>query len=175
MALLDETPLADLEYLGAAARFIDDILGIIDRIPLFGGFSRPEVERLTAYMECYGAPRGTRLLTEGEEGDFLLLILTGSVDVVKHLAGHGDKLVATVGPGDTIGEMSLVDGKQRNASCVTREPTDVAVLRRGALNEMLRREPMLAARLLLVLLEEMTRRIRESNARLLPYMKPWMV
>jgi hypothetical protein len=40
---------------------------------------------------------------------------------------------------------------------------------------MLRRDPMLAARLLLVLLAEMTRRIRESNERLLPYMKPWMV
>jgi CRP/FNR family transcriptional regulator, cyclic AMP receptor protein len=175
MALLDETPFPDLEYLGAAARFIDDIYAIIDHIPLFGGFSRPEVEHLASYMECYGAPSGTALLSEGQEGGFLLLILTGSVDVVKKLPGEGDKLIATVRPGDTVGEMSLVDGRKRNATCVTREPTDVAVLKRSTLNDMLRKDPMLAARLLLVLLAEMTRRIRDSNERLLPHMKQWMV
>jgi CRP-like cAMP-binding protein len=88
------------------------------------------------------------------------------------MAGQGNKLITSVGPGAIVGEMSLVDGQKRNASCVTREPTDFAVLRRGALNILLKRSPALGARFLLVLLTEMTRRLREANQRLLPFIAP---
>ena len=158
-----------LENLGAATAFIDDLFGIIDHIPLFGQFNLVEIEQLAAYMECFGAPARTPLIKEGEEGDFLLLVLTGQVDVIKAMPGEGDKLIATVGPGAVLGEMTLVDGRQRNASCITREPTDFAVLSRGALNVLLGRTPALGARFLLVLLTEMTRRLREANQKLLPY------
>lgn len=162
----------DLENLGAATGFIDDIFAIIEQIPLFGDFDLIEVELLSAYMECFGAPAGTTLLEEGQEGDFLLLLLTGSIDVFKAMPGQGSKLIATVGPGAILGEMSLVDGQKRNAKCVTREPTDFAVLRRGSLNVLLGRNPALGARFLLVLLTEMTRRLREANQRLLPFIAP---
>ena len=161
-----------LENLGAATGFIDDIFDIMEQIPLFGEFDLTEVEQLSAYMECFGAPSGAELLREGQEGDYLLLILTGSVDVFKSMAGQGNKLITSVGPGAIVGEMSQVDGQKRNASCVTREPTDFAVLRRGALNILLKRSPALGARFLLVLLTEMTRRLREANQRLLPFIAP---
>jgi CRP/FNR family transcriptional regulator, cyclic AMP receptor protein len=162
----------ELENLGAATGFIDEIFEIMEQIPLFGQFDMPQVEHLSAYMECFGAPSGATLLNEGQEGDYLLLVLTGSVDVYKSMPGQGSKLMATVGPGGILGEMSLVDGQKRNASCVTREPTDFAVLRRSALNVLLARSPALGARFLLVLLTEMTRRLREANQRILPFIAP---
>ncbi|MBI5785444.1 MAG: cyclic nucleotide-binding domain-containing protein [Rhodocyclales bacterium] len=162
----------ELENLGAATGFIDEIFEIMEHIPLFGEFDLAEVEQLSAYMECFGAPSGVTLLEEGKEGDYLLLILTGSVDVYKAMPGQGTKLMATVGPGAILGEMSLVDGQKRNASCVSREPTDFAVLRRGPLNVLLGRNPALGARFLLVLLTELTRRLREANQRLLPFIAP---
>lgn len=161
-----------LENLGAATGFIDDIFAIIEQIPLFGEFNLLEVEQLSAYMECFGAPTNTLLLEENKEGDFLLLVLTGSIDVFKVMPGQGSKLMATVGPGAILGEMSLVDGQKRNASCITREPTDFAVLCRGSLNVLLGRNPVLGARFLLVLLTEMTRRLREANQRILPFIAP---
>ncbi len=168
----NENLFPELENLGAATGFIDDIFTIIEQIPLFGEFNLVEVEQLSAYMECFAAPGNVTLLEEGKEGDFLLLVLTGSVDVYKAMPGQGNKLMATVGPGAILGEMSLVDGQKRNASCVTREPTDFAVLRRGPLNVLLGRSPALGARFLLVLLTEMTRRLREANQRLLPFIAP---
>jgi len=159
----------ELENLGAATAFIGDIFEVIEHIPLFGDFSYAEIERLCDYMDCYGAPAGAQLLQEGAEGDYLLLILTGAVEVFKADPNGERKVIATVGPGNTIGEMSLIDGHERHASCVTVEPTDFAVLRRNALNALLALEPMLGARLLLVLLGEMTRRLREANERLLPF------
>jgi len=159
----------ELENLGAATAFIGDIFEVIEHIPLFGDFSYAEIERLCDYMDCYGAPADAQLLKEGAEGDFLLLILTGLVEVRKIDTDGSCKAIATVGPGNTIGEMSLIDGRERYASCVTVEPTDFAVLRRNALNALLALEPMLGARFLLVLLTEMTRRLRDANERLLPY------
>jgi CRP-like cAMP-binding protein len=159
----------ELENLGAAMDFIDGIYEVVEHIPLFGGFSYPDIERLSAYMECFGAPAGTALLEEGQDGDWLILLLTGSIEVVKKDEQGVARPIAIAGPGSTVGEMSLIDGRKRNASCITLEPTDFAVLTRSALNSMLAGHSDLCARLLLVLLTEMTSRLRAANERLMPH------
>lgn len=169
---IDDDLYPELENLGAATGFIDEIFNILEQIPLFGDFDLTQVEQLSAYMECFGAPENATLLKEGQEGDYLLLVISGSVDVFKAMPGQGSKLMATVGPGAILGEMSLVDGQKRNATCVTREETDFAVFRRASLNVLLGRNPALGARLLLLLLTEMTRRLREANQRVLPFVAP---
>lgn len=158
-----------LESLGSASRFAEEIHEIIDRIPLFEDFSSSEIEALCAYMICYAAPRDSQILREGEDGDFLLVVLTGKVAVRKAMPNGDVKLITLVGPGASLGEMSLVDGHPRFASCVTAEPTDFAVLTRQELNEILINQPRLGNKLLLVLLQMMTRRLRDASERLLPY------
>lgn len=168
-----DTPSADpfpsLESLGSATRFADEIHEIIDRIPLFEDFGRGEIEALCAYLACYAAPRGSPILKEGEDGDFLLVVLTGKIAVQKSMPAGEIKLITMVGPGASLGEMSLIDGHPRFASCVTVEPTDFAVLTRVGLNEILINQPRLGNKLLLVLLQMMTRRLRDASERLLPY------
>ena len=119
-------------------------------------------------MYCYAAPRNYVLLEEGSKGDFLLLILTGTVSVVKTVLGHGGKEIAQVGAGASLGELSLFDGRPRFATCITLVPTDFAVLTRESLNELLIHYPRLANKLLLVLLHILTIRMRETTDRFLP-------
>ncbi len=64
--------------------------------------------------------------------------------------------------------MSLIDGLRRFASCVTTMPTDFAVLTRYRLNTILEEHPLLGAKLLLVLLQLMTARLRDATTRMLP-------
>lgn len=160
---------AALESLGSATRYVEEILEIVDRLPLFEDLRLPEIQSLCDFMHCYGAPRDTVLLSEGDEGDFLLIILTGSVKVTKGCEG-GEKSFAVVGPGATLGEMSLVDGAPRFANCVTIEPTDFAVLTRADLNQILVNMPRLGNKFLLLLLHLMTRRLRHANQCLLPHL-----
>ncbi|MBU1237935.1 MAG: cyclic nucleotide-binding domain-containing protein [Gammaproteobacteria bacterium] len=157
----------ELEYLGSATRFIEEILQLIDQIPFFGGFSDQEIQALTGYMGCYGAPRKARLLTEGQTDSHMLLLLTGRAAVLKNDSQGVEKIVAEAGPGTTLGEMSMIDVSPRSASCVTTEPTDFAVLTRGSLNEIFINSPRLGNKLLLVLLQLTMRRLREANDRLL--------
>jgi len=159
---------ADIECFGNAEGFLDDILENIADIKLFEGFDSDEVKVLSHHMQCYAAPRDYSLIEEGEEGNFLLLVLTGSVIVVKALAGHGVKKIAEVGVGVTLGELSLIDGRPRFATCITSTPTDFAVLTRDSLNELLIHYPRLANKFLLVLLKIMTVRMRETSDRFLP-------
>jgi CRP-like cAMP-binding protein len=64
--------------------------------------------------------------------------------------------------------MSLIDGQRRFASCITTQPTDFAVLTRQRLNDILADHPRLATKLLLVLLQLITARLRDSTNRMLP-------
>jgi len=65
--------------------------------------------------------------------------------------------------------MSLIDGQTRFATCISTEPVDFAVLDRKALNEVLVSQPRLGNKLLLLLLQLMAKRLRDSGASLLPH------
>ncbi len=158
----------DIENLGMADKFVDDILEIINHIKLFEGFSVDEVRVLCHYMECYAAPRNYTLLQEGDDGDYLLLLLSGGVEVRKRMPGQGEKLIAEIGVGATLGEMSMIDGNPRYASCITTVPTDFAIFKRESLNDILVQMPRLGNKFLLILLQLMTSRLRNTCERFLP-------
>jgi len=120
-------------------------------------------------MVCYTAPRHGVLIREGDSGDFLVILLTGKVDVIKQASDGSTKFIAAAGPGASLGEMSLIDGQARFATCISTEPVDFAVLDRQALNEVLVSQPSLGNKLLLLLLQLMAKRLRDSGANLLPH------
>jgi CRP-like cAMP-binding protein len=158
----------NLEHLGSATGFVVEIQEIVKVLPLFENFSTAEYQLLCEYMECFATPRNALILAEGTVGDFMLLILTGKVNVVKSHGSSESQVVAKVGPGSFLGEMSLIDGQRRFASCVATDPTDFAVLTRQALNEILDAHPRLGAKLLLLLLQLTTGRLREATNRMIP-------
>ena len=152
----------DLDWLGEAYRYEEEIYEIINNIQLFENFSFDEVCTLCRFMHCYAAPRDYDLLTEGENGDFLMLILTGSVKVTKKSLKDGSVLIADIGVGGTLGEMSMMDGHPRLATCTTTIPTDIAVLTRASFNDVLIQMPRLGNKLLITLLQTTAGRLRET-------------
>ncbi len=161
--------LKGLADLGSASRYEDEIFGIIDHIQLFEDLGREEVSQLCRKMECFSAKRGDVIVKEDDDGDFLGIILTGEVDVVKRGANGEDKQLAVIGPGASVGEMSLIDGKPRFATCIAREPTDIAVLTRDTIYDILVLQPSLGNKVLLILLQLASQRLRETSDRLLPF------
>ncbi|BCM24234.1 cyclic nucleotide-binding domain-containing protein [Methyloradius palustris] len=158
----------NITNLGKAEAFVDEILEIIDHIKLLDHFSVDEIKILCHYMQCFAAPRDYTLIQEGDKGDFLILVLSGAVDVQKDIPKIGIKKIAEVGAGVTLGEMSLIDSQTRFASCVTSAPTDFAVFTRESLNEVLIEMPRLGNKFLLVLLQLMAQRLRDTCDRFLP-------
>ena len=160
----------ELEHLGDATEFLEDILEFVQHIPLLDSFDVSDIQILARYMRCYGSPGGVELLHEGGDDDYLLLILTGEMVIHRRDPHTGEsKRIAVAGPGTTLGEMALVDGQPRSASCSTVAPTDFAVLTRQALDEVAEKHPTLGHRLMLVLLQLLARRLRDTNDALLPH------
>ena len=145
--LLLEPPdiFAEFEHLGSASNYLNEISGLADHLSLFEDLRPSELQTLCGLMNCFGSSSNMTLFNDGDAGEFLIIILTGKIQVIKHA-----KSIATVGPGEYLGEMSLIDGAPRFASCVTLEPTDFAVLTRQALVDILLKMPRLGNKLLLV-------------------------
>ena len=158
---------SNFDYLGAASAYTEDVYEAIGEAPLFERFSRNEIAALCQFMHCFTAPRGGVLLAEGEEGEHALIILSGSVDVRK-LSPEGKSVtIANVCCGSSLGEMSLIDGESRFASCVATEPTDFAVFTRHDLNEMLVMHPRLTNKFLIKLMQILVGRLRTTGNLLL--------
>lgn len=159
--------LPGIEFLGDATPFVGRIHEIIEAIRLFDDFEMQEIEILTRYMRSYRALPGTEIIHEGDDGDFMLLLLDGHAEVVKQDARGLPQILATVGPGKTLGEMSLIDGKLRFSSCVALESLQFAVLDRASLSRLVAEEPHLGVKLLMELLILLNQRLRSVSMQLI--------
>ena len=159
--------LAGLEYMGDAIRFAGRIHSLIPKCPLLENFSPGEVRLLAHFMEVYRAQPGVEMIREGEGGDLMMLLIEGRVDVAKRDRWNTPQLIAQVEPGRTLGEMSMIDGEPRFATCVAVEPTLVAVLNRENLARIIVEQPLLGAKLLMELVLMLSQRLRATSAKLL--------
>lgn len=98
-------------------------------------------------------PAGTVFITEGESQhiDFMVLILSGDVLIESRGSSQGENTISLVGPGNTLGEMSLIDGLPRLTSCKAQTDLSLAILSRARLRQLLQSQPEIAAKFLLFL------------------------
>ncbi len=104
----------------------------VQEAPLFAGIAADEVERLEHFMACFELAEGERLFRQGDRSDCMYLIEQGSIELQVDTAGGGTRVLAEVGPGDVLGEVSLLCGGIRTASAVARERTTGWILYRAA-------------------------------------------
>jgi CRP-like cAMP-binding protein len=103
---------------------------------------------------------GERLLNEGDEGDSLILIESGTVQVVRYAVNGREAILAFLGPGDMAGEMACLSGMPRTASLIASTRVDAHIAQRGPVLALLRSEPELA----LVFIRVLSSRLAEADA-----------
>jgi CRP/FNR family cyclic AMP-dependent transcriptional regulator len=168
---------SSLDELGRFDRVADDAaieeeLGsLLGRAPLFSDFTRDDVQHLSGFMGVYRAEANETIIHEGDGGDFMLLIVRGEVDILKRSVQREQQLMATVGAGTTIGEMSMIDGEPRCASCRTTQATTFGVLTRDNMALIILERPQLAAKILVKLITMLSARLRQTSAKLMRYME----
>jgi CRP/FNR family cyclic AMP-dependent transcriptional regulator len=163
--------IAHFESLGDAVPFVCRMQETLGAIHLFEDFDAVEIACLASYMQCFRAPPGSEIIREGEAGDFMLLVLDGSVEITKQDVRGQPQVISTVGPGKTLGEMSLIDGEPRFASCVTLTVLEFAVLDRPSMSRLISEQPRLGVKLLMELLMLLNQRLRSVSAQLMDCME----
>lgn len=106
-------------------------------------------------IESFAA--GKPVFQQGDAGDSMYVVLEGTVDIML-----GDKLLDLSGPGDLLGEMSLIDNKARSATAIARTDVKLARVDEGAFLTMVQETPFFALHVMRVLVE----RMRRSRARM---------
>ena len=132
----------------------------ISKIPLFAGLDAAHLAQLASLMQVRTLTAGRHLILEDTRGEVTFIIQRGAVKIrVSDLEGT-EVILAILGPGEVVGEMSLVDALQRSASAVTMEPTTVFSIERNAFWNCLRTMPTMTYNLVRIL----SRRLRIANA-----------
>ncbi len=163
--------LQSLERVGKGTAIADEIFSLVGSSLFFAEFSREDISILAGYMDVYRAQAGETIIRENEGGDFMLLIIEGSVDIFKKGVHTGQQHMTSVGPGMTLGEMSMIDGEPRFATCVATEPAVFAVLHRDDMAKIILDHPSLGSKVLVKLVSMLSSRLRQTSARLLQHME----
>lgn len=111
---------------------------------------------------------GTVIMKEGQSDDvdYMALLLEGQVRAESASQMPGEEVVISIiGPGQLIGEMGILDGEPRSATCTALTDLKLGILSRAALRGLVEVQPAVAARLLLAIGQGMADRVRESNRR----------
>ena len=133
----------------------DDRETQLRRVPLFGAMTDAAIASIAELAETAEFGAGARLTVEGEPGDAFFALTAGAA-----LVSRGGVTVRSLGPGDFVGEISLIDGKPRTATVTATAPIRALVLRRDAFLSLIDRFPSVRLGVLMAL----TERIR-SDAR----------
>jgi serine/threonine protein phosphatase PrpC/CRP-like cAMP-binding protein len=134
---------------------------ILARMTLFRALNDREILRLLQVVEVVAFKDQDAVIREGDKGEELYIVLTGSVKVKR-----GDTLLATLGPGDHFGEMALIRSQPRSATVVSDLDSELMVIRRSDFFEILRNEHQLAVKLLWQFLTVLGDRLDETNREL---------
>lgn len=132
----------------------------------------PEAASLVAQMRLVHFGPGVTLFREGDDVrlDHLLLVLEGEVSIEIGIDGSTVPVaISVVGPGSVIGEMALLDGSPRSASCTTVSALQAAALSRQGLERLIDQQPRVAVKLLIGLGSRTGERLRALGEQLQMY------
>ena len=167
----DQGNLLNLEKVGKDAAMADEVFGLVGKSQFFAEFSRDDIVLLAGYMDVYRAQPGEIIIREGDTGDFMLLIIDGEVDILKKSYRAEQQHMTSVGPGLTLGEMSMIDGEPRFATCLATRLTVFAVLTRDNMAKIILDYPTLGSKILVKLVTMLSLRLRQTSAKLLNYLE----
>jgi CRP/FNR family transcriptional regulator, cyclic AMP receptor protein len=142
----------------------DGLVEALRRTPLGDGLQADDLARLAALGRVREVPAGERLRRTGEPGGDLIVLLAGSVEVVREDAG-GDRRLVELGAGALLGEIGLLCGRPASATLRTCAPSRLFELPRQAFEELVEREDPAAMRLTLALARVVADRLARMNDR----------
>lgn len=160
-----------LERVGKGTAIANEIFSLVGKSLFFAEFSREDISILAGYMDVFRAQAGETIIREDDGGDFMLLIIEGAMDIFKRGLRTGQQHMTSVGPGMTLGEMSMIDGEPRFATCVATETTVFAVLHRDDMAKIILDHSSLGSKVLVKLVSMLSSRLRQTSARLLQHME----
>lgn len=131
----------------------------LGELDLFLGLAPEQLSELNGLLRSQTVQAGTHFITAEQPGEVVYVLLEGTVKIYVTRSDGREVILAFLGPGDTVGEMSLVDSAGRSANVVTTEPSRLLWMDRATFQVCLRTLTPLANNLVRLL----ANRLRFAN------------
>ena len=128
-------------------------------IPLLEGLSEEHLKEMSQLLHQRKFPAGRNIMTVDQPGETVYVLLKGSVKIYVDQVDGSEVILAFLGPGDTFGELSLVDSAGRSASVVALEECSCLAMDRSSFHRSLKTISELSYNLVRLL----SRRLRPAN------------
>jgi CRP-like cAMP-binding protein len=146
-----------------------NVADVLDGLELFQDFSYAELKIIGRYLLRVKKAQGDTVFTEGDPGDYMLILAEGKLSIFKG-GEHGTHLLCHEGRGRIVGEMALLDHERRSATCVADADCVMLTLDETGLRRMAAEAPLLAYRFMFGLARLLSRRLRRTSGMLVEFL-----
>ena len=139
-----------------------DIIETLKQNSLFEGLSQADVEQIAGQIATREFPKGTVVVTQGDETDSLYVIIRGKVDVFLQNEKGKEIIINTLTDTDSFGELAPLGGIPRQASIITTEKSLLGVISRQVFMDTLLTKPAISMRIidrLISLIQDLTEEV----------------
>lgn len=138
---------------------MDNTESLIRQVDLFSGLDDQSLSLLLDQSHTLKFRKNTILMTEGETGESLYIIKSGSIKIYISDEKGGEMTLFIEGPGSYVGEISLLDDAPRTASVMALEQTEVLVISKSLFYQCIAHNPDIAFDLIRIV----TQRLRKAT------------
>ena len=108
------------------------VVSTLAKSPLLQGLPVESLEQMATGARRRTYRRGEVLFHQGDPGDALVILESGTVKVIVYSESGDESVLAIVGPGESFGELALIDGEARSATVQALEPVEALSIHREA-------------------------------------------
>lgn len=148
---------------------LEEISSMLIDCDLFNHLAPAELRAAAHYFGVSKIAAGEDIFSEGDVGSFMCVVHDGSIAVIKSNQNEEQVQVATLGPGRAIGEMAVLDGEHRSATCRAATDSVLLTLSKEALDKMLEEHPRIAAHVIRAISVSLSRRLRMAVGQLVDH------
>ena len=127
------------------------------------------IESFCGYLEVFEVSPGDVIFEEGASSLFMMVVVSGAVEILKENSEEELMVIANIGPGQTVGEMSLLDGSSRSASAHANENSTLLILSRQKFDVMCGDSPILGLKVMRKIALLLSQRLRWTSGQLVEY------
>lgn len=141
---------------------------LLKRSDIFAGLEEAQLDAVCGLAERQRVPEGTVIVEEDQQGKTCYFIVEGRVDIEIRppFSGRSPQKLATIKRGEMFGELALVDGFLRSATCRASEEVELLAFANEALERLMEEDPRIGYRIMRNVANVLSSRIRSTNTKL---------
>jgi CRP-like cAMP-binding protein len=146
--------------------FLDEISDMLIDCPLFNHLQASDIKAVAKHFGINNINKGEIIFREGDEGTFMCIVHEGRVSIVKSNQNDEPVEMGVEGPGRAFGEMAVLDGERRSATCIASTDCVFLTLSKDAMDNMLEEQPRVGAKVLRAIAVNLSKRMRWTAGKL---------